>query len=62
MYKVIQDFRGSQDGRFVTDFKIDKIVSLSPDLASIALAEKWVEKYNPEVKTEQKKTRGRQKK
>ena len=62
MYKVIKDFRGSQDGRFVTEFKTDQIVRLSADLASVALLEEWVEKYNPEVITEQKKTRGRQKK
>lgn len=45
MYKVIKEFNGSQDGRFTTHFNEGDVVALSPALAEVALANKWVEDY-----------------
>jgi hypothetical protein len=58
MYKILEDFKGSQDGRFVTEFKAGEIVNLSDDLASVVVADGRAEKLEPES-IEAPKKRGR---
>jgi len=58
MYKILEDFKGSQDGRFVTEFKAGEIVNLSDDLASVVVADGRAEKHEPEA-MEAPKKRGR---
>lgn len=45
MYKVIKDFKGSNDGFTILQFTSDELVDeekLGADLLKVALAEKWV--------------------
>ncbi len=42
MYKVIKDFKGSPDGIEVIEYKEGDKVDLVPDLADVAIKEKWV--------------------
>lgn len=44
MYKVLKSFKGSPDGYTVIDYSEDTEVDLVPDLAAVALKEKWVKK------------------
>jgi len=43
MYLILKDFKGSQDGRFSTQFYKDDEVELSKELAEVAIAEEWAE-------------------
>lgn len=42
MYKVLKSFKGSPDGYTVIDYAKDEEVDLVPELADVALKEKWV--------------------
>lgn len=42
MFKVLKDFKGSPDGIQVIQFEAGQEVDLVPDLAKVALEEKWV--------------------
>lgn len=51
-YLVIKPFRGSPDGARVFDYEVNDIVPVpnlpfSDSLATVALREKWVKKYDP---------------
>ena len=41
-YEVMQDFRGSPDGRFVVSYTRGEQVDLTDTLAEVALREEWV--------------------
>ena len=42
MFKVIKSFKGSPDGMLVVEYRVGEEVDLTPDLAKVALEEKWV--------------------
>lgn len=42
MYKVLKDFKGSPDGYTVVEYVAGTEVDLAPDLAKVAVKEKWV--------------------
>lgn len=42
MYKVLKDFKGSPDGRFVINYTSGETVDLTESLAAVAVAEGWV--------------------
>lgn len=42
MFKVLKDFKGSPDGFTVIQYAAGAEVDLAPDLAKVALKEKWV--------------------
>lgn len=41
MYEILKDMKGSQDGRFTTQFYCGDQVELSDSLAEVALADEW---------------------
>ena len=46
-YKILKDFKGSPDGRFTIQYHVGEVVPLTPSLAEVALAEKWVKEHKP---------------
>lgn len=42
MFKVLKDFKGSPDGYTVIEYVAGTEVELTPDLAHVAVKEKWV--------------------
>jgi len=53
MFKVIKDSKAGPDGMIVADFKAGQEVELNPELAEVAVKEKWV-KAIPVAKTRSK--------
>lgn len=54
-HKIIKDFAGSPDGRYVVDYKAGEIVDLTPSLAEVAVKEGWakeIKEVKPKPKTE----------
>lgn len=49
-HKIIKDFAGSPDGRYVVNYKAGETVDLTPSLAAVAVKEGWAK----EVKVKQK--------
>jgi hypothetical protein len=43
MYKVLKEFKGTEDGFTVIEFKVGEEVPLGAALAAVALEEQWVE-------------------
>lgn len=52
-FKILKDFAGSPDGRYVVNYKAGDTVELTPSLATVAVKEKWakeiVVKAKPDV-------------
>lgn len=42
-YRILKDFKGSQDGRFTEQFLKDSVRHLSDSLSDVAVAQKWAE-------------------
>lgn len=46
MHEILEDFKGSQDGRFTTQFYKGDQVELSDELAEVAVKEKWAKELS----------------
>lgn len=46
MYLILKDFKGSQDGRFSTQFYKDDEVELSKELAKVAVENDWAKEID----------------
>jgi len=46
MYLILKDFKGSQDGRFSTQFYKDDEVELSKELAGVAIENDWAKQLS----------------
>ena len=50
MFKVLKDFKGSPDGYTVVEYAAGTEVDLAPDLAQVAVKEKWVKELPAKLK------------
>lgn len=47
LHDILKDFKGSQDGRFATQFKAGTQAELSDSLAAVAVKEGWARRAKP---------------
>ena len=40
-YEILENFKGSPDGRFVIEYQAGEVAELTASLAEVALAEGW---------------------
>lgn len=49
-FKILKDFAGSPDGRYVVNYKAGDTVDLTPSLAAVAVKEKWAKEIAVKAK------------